>query len=157
MASGLRVLRRFAQILSGPVARGPVSPQTAPLESPGVGRRRAGPSPPLRCPALSGRRSASLDPVAGAAFDAIGVALTGPQILASNLPLAPAKKTDGTSAAWKGVPCQLEALPPDLLAGIVDEAIRDQLDLDLVAEQIEAEERDRIELTRALPSGEGGR
>lgn len=92
-----------------------------------------------------------------AAFDAIRVALTGTQILASNLPLAPAKKTDGRSAAWKGGTCQLEALPPDLLAGIVDEAIRDQLDLDLVAEQIEAEERDRIELTRALPSGEGGR
>jgi hypothetical protein len=89
-------------------------------------------------------------------IEPIRVALTDAQVAAHGLPTAPAKKSDKRSAKWQGGTCQLEALPPDVLAGIVDEAIRDQLDLDLLDEQVEAEERDRIALTRALPSGEVG-
>lgn len=87
-------------------------------------------------------------------IEAVRVALTPAQVEIHGLPTAPAKVTDTRSGSWRGGTCQLEALAPDVLAGIVDDAIRDQLDLGRWAEQVQAEEQDRIELTRALPAGE---
>ena len=87
-------------------------------------------------------------------IEAVRVALTPAQVTTHGLPTAPAKATDTRSGSWQGGTCQLEALAPDVLAGIVDDAIRDQLDLGRWAEQVQAEEQDRIELTRALPAGE---
>ena len=56
---------------------------------------------------------------------------------------------------WSGETCQLEALPPDVLAETVEAAIRGWFDLDLYAEHREFERQERIELLRALPAGNG--
>jgi hypothetical protein len=98
-------------------------------------------------------------------IEPVRVALTGAQVTQYALPTQPTKKPktkahttirENWIAKHDDRTCEAEALPPDLLAKIVREAIEDHLDPALVAEQIEAEERDRIELTRALPSGEVG-
>ena len=70
-------------------------------------------------------------------------------------PTAPAKASDSRSARWSGETCQLEALPPDVLAETVEAAIRGWFDLDLYAEHREFERQERIELLRALPAGNG--
>jgi hypothetical protein len=44
------------------------------------------------------------------------VALTQQQVDEYDLPSTPAKASDSRSAAWEGGTCQLEALPPDVLA-----------------------------------------
>jgi len=85
-------------------------------------------------------------------IEAERVALTPEQVARHDLPTAPAKKSDSRSRDWKGGTCQLEALAPDVLAGIVEDAIEDWFDLDLYAEQIDAEREDRAELL-ALPPG----
>lgn len=82
------------------------------------------------------------------------VALTRGQIEAHELPTAPAKATDSRSASWDGGTCQLEALAPDVLAGIVEGAIRRHLDLDVLDRCREAEREDRAELL-GLPEGAG--
>jgi hypothetical protein len=59
------------------------------------------------------------------------VALTSEQVARYNLPTAPPKKSDSRSKGWTDT-CQLEALPPDVLADIVREAIEESLDGELV-------------------------
>jgi hypothetical protein len=101
----------------------------------------------------------------------VRLALTGDQITQYNLPTAPPKKKpDGTYAdsrtpKWLqradvqmvgGGTVQAEALPPDVLADIVREGIEEWFDLDRLAEEVEAEERDRTGLLRALPRGGEG-
>jgi hypothetical protein len=102
--------------------------------------------------------------------DPVRVALTAEQVGHYGLPTAPPKvvKTK-TGAAHKGREtinarwrerhgdrtAQAEALPPDVLAGIVSEAIEAHLDLDLVRAHQEAEPGARVQLLRALPSGNG--
>ncbi len=56
------------------------------------------------------------------------LALTEAQVELYSLPAAPPEMTGGRLVV------QAEALPPDILAGIVDAAIRERLDMDLVAE-----------------------
>lgn len=82
------------------------------------------------------------------------VALTGRQVEAYDLPTSPAKSTDSRSAKWKGGTCQLEALPPDVLAAWVRGAIEHYLDGDLLTQHEDAEQAERVQLLRALPSGE---
>lgn len=82
------------------------------------------------------------------------VALTGGQVHAYDLPTSPAKSTDSRSAKWKGGTCQVDALPPDTLAEMVEDAIKHYLILDRVAQHDEDEQAERIQLLRALPSGE---
>jgi hypothetical protein len=72
---------------------------------------------------------------AGAFCEALGVdaiftrlALTEQQVDLYGLPAAPPEMTGGRLVV------QAEALPPDILANLVDTAIRDRLDLGLVAE-----------------------
>lgn len=90
-------------------------------------------------------------------IEPVRVALTPIQIATLKLPTAPVKKAKArarrSAAKWTKPTCQLEALAPDVLAKIVDQAIRDELNLTRVDAQIEAEDRDRIALFGALPSG----
>jgi len=81
------------------------------------------------------------------------VALTAAQVADYGLPTATLESDDTRSKGWQGGTCQLEALAPDLLAEIVEAAIVDRLDLERLEGQIEAEDRDRVALLRALPAG----
>jgi hypothetical protein len=81
------------------------------------------------------------------------IALNGHQVAAYGLVTAPAKPTDSRSAKWKGETCQLEALAPDVLAGIVRDAIEVHLDLDKYRAQVAQEDPDLVDLRRALPRG----
>jgi hypothetical protein len=84
---------------------------------------------------------------------AVRVALTAEQVAGYDLPTAPPKKSDKRSKTWKGNTCQLEALPPDVLAEIVEDAIVEQLDLDRLARVLAAEASDRAELLVLPPAG----
>jgi hypothetical protein len=90
-------------------------------------------------------------------IEAVRAALTPVQIATNNLPTAPPKEKDSRSKKWeregKGGTCQLEALPPDLLARVVEQAIRDQLDLEKWEAQVEREPRIRAAALRGLPAG----
>jgi hypothetical protein len=81
------------------------------------------------------------------------VALTADQVEDYELPTAPPKKSDSRSAKWHGEACQLEALAPDVLAGLVDDEIGSWFDYDRLQDEIEAEAEDRTVLMRALPAG----
>jgi hypothetical protein len=83
------------------------------------------------------------------------LALTREQVEAWHLPTAPPKATDSRSRRFDGETCQLEALAPDQLAGLVHEAIQAELDLDRVENQVRQEREDRKELLAALPEGRG--
>jgi hypothetical protein len=57
------------------------------------------------------------------------IALTRVQVADYDLPMSPAK-AGGHSKEWTGDTCRLEALPPDVIAGIVRRSIIDHLDMD---------------------------
>jgi hypothetical protein len=57
------------------------------------------------------------------------LAVTPEQIEGYGLPTAPAKATD--RRAFEGETVQAEALPPDVLAGIVEAAIEAALDMEV--------------------------
>jgi len=88
-------------------------------------------------------------------IEARRVALTRGQVAEHDLPTAPPKTGDSRSKKWKGDTCQLEALPPDVLAGIVKNAIRNEFDLDRYERGVEQERRDRAELLALPPAGDG--
>jgi hypothetical protein len=84
------------------------------------------------------------------------VALTEEQVSRSNLETTPPKDTDSRTANWKGArtgACQLEALPPDKLAELLEAAIRRRLDMRVYKEDLKAEEEERRRITKALPAG----
>lgn len=84
----------------------------------------------------------------------VRVALTAEQVARHELPTAPPKTTDSRSRSWEGGgTCQLEALPPDMLATVVRDAILKWFDDGVLARQIEREHADRVELLRSLPAG----
>jgi len=66
----------------------------------------------------------------------------------------PAKKSDARSKRWVGATCQLEALAPDELAGIVTEEIESLLRESAFNRQVEIEQDERETILRALPSGD---
>jgi hypothetical protein len=78
------------------------------------------------------------------------VALTGDQVDEYDLPTAPPKSSDTRSINWVGETCQLEALPPDTLAEVIDEAIREHLDLGLLDEVRDQEQSERIGISEAV-------
>lgn len=82
------------------------------------------------------------------------VALTSDQVIDHDLPTAPPKDTDSRSARWSGETCQLEALPPDVLADLVAEAIWQWIDLEVFEGHRLSEQADRTELLRMLPAGD---
>lgn len=86
-------------------------------------------------------------------IEPVRVALTADQVCAYGLPTSPAKKSDSRTATWKGETCQLEALAPDDLAHIVEDAIRSRMDLKKLNRQIAIETGERIDLLHSLPAG----
>lgn len=84
------------------------------------------------------------------------VALTAEQVSRFNLETTPPKTTDSRTANWKGArtgACQLEALPPDKLAELLEAAITRRLDMRVYKEDLKAEEEERRRITKALPAG----
>ncbi len=86
-------------------------------------------------------------------LEPLRVALTAEQVEDYNLPTAPPKSDDKRAKRWKGQTCQLEALPPDVLADLVRGAIHAFMDMERVGQVVEAERLDRNDLLRALPRG----
>ena len=83
----------------------------------------------------------------------IRVALTEEQVDIYDLPTAPPKSTDSRTAKWEGEgTCQLEALSPSQISGLLTEAIEDLINLDLVYEEEHQEQADREKIhTLLLP------
>ena len=80
------------------------------------------------------------------------VALTEELIREHDLPTAPPKRTDSRSKRWGGrETCQVEALPPNVLANVLADAIEGYLDQAILKADREAAERRNI--TLALPAG----
>jgi hypothetical protein len=93
------------------------------------------------------------------AFAAVGnaeveferVAVTEDQVQTYELPTAPPKPTDWR--AFSGTTTQAEALPPDILATIVREAIEAHRDSDVHQRTLAREEAERREIRRRLGPG----
>jgi hypothetical protein len=84
------------------------------------------------------------------------VALKPEHIERFNLPTAPPKTTDSRTKNWQGeATCQLEALPPDVLAGLLDATIKTYLNLAVYEQDLKAEEEERRRITKALPAAGG--
>jgi hypothetical protein len=82
-------------------------------------------------------------------------ALTDYQIGAYRLTTYPAKVTDGRSKKWLSTgreTCQLEALPPDILAEVLRSTIERYFDLKQLKIDREAEDKEVLEITRSLPA-----
>jgi hypothetical protein len=80
------------------------------------------------------------------------VALTAEQVDQFALETAPPKPSDSRSVRWKGGTCQLEALPPDVLAEIVRDAILNGFNRQTLKQVLNDERLDRATLL-ALPRG----
>lgn len=91
--------------------------------------------------------------IANLEIHASRVALTAEQVAEHDLPTSPPKATDSRSDRWDGGTCQLEALPPDVLAQIVEDAIFAHMLANPLALELAHEDLDRAELL-ALPPGE---
>jgi hypothetical protein len=77
------------------------------------------------------------------------LAVTPEQIAEHNLPTAPPKSTD--RRAFHGQTCQAEALAPDVLAGILRQALEERIDRRML-DRVQRRERSvRRELARLLP------
>ena len=86
------------------------------------------------------------------------VALTRDQVREYDLPTAPPKATDTRSKGWTGGTCQLEALPPNVIADILAAQIVDLIDLDRLNQDRAQEKADRADITQLLlPAPNGGR
>jgi hypothetical protein len=84
------------------------------------------------------------------------VALKLEHIERLNLPTAPPKSSDSRTKNWHGeATCQLEALPPDVLAGLLDATIKTHINLAVYEQDLKAEEEERRRITKALPSAGG--
>jgi hypothetical protein len=84
------------------------------------------------------------------------IALTAEQVRHYNLPTAPAKATDTRSKSWSGGTCQLEALPPNVIAGILRSAIERHIDHDQFVSDFKAEDEDRRVIRQRLLPAPGG-
>ena len=80
------------------------------------------------------------------------VALTAAQVAAYGLPTSPAKSSSHSTNWTGGGTCQLEALPPNALARLVDAAIRDWVDEDTLEQVLDEERAEKAELL-GLPQG----
>ena len=70
--------------------------------------------------------------------------------------MSPKREKNSHALRWTDeATCQLEALAPDDLALIVELAIQDALDTDLLAEDERIEQQERRELTLLLPAPGG--
>lgn len=78
------------------------------------------------------------------------VALTKDQVRVYDLPTSPAKATDSRSRGWDGGTCQLEALPPNVIADILLMAIHRHFDFIQYGMDEAREEYERDEITQLL-------
>ncbi len=84
------------------------------------------------------------------------VALRGEHIERFTLPTDPPKATDSRTKNWQGEEsCQLEALPPDVLASLLDATIKTYFNLAVYEQDLKAEEEERRRITKALPAPQG--
>lgn len=83
------------------------------------------------------------------------VALTLEQVREYDLPTAPPKATDTRSKSWEGGTCQLEALPPDVIARILLKAILARIDFDQLAFDEDEQEHERTLIAGLLPAPGG--
>jgi hypothetical protein len=94
-------------------------------------------------------------------FRGVRVALTHEQILEHQLPMDPITTRDSRSVAWintgRTEKCELEALPPNVIASLLRSAIEDNIDLDVRERALEreAEEREAIKSLPSVTSMEG--
>lgn len=79
------------------------------------------------------------------------VALTSDQVQAHELPTAPAKTTDSRSKGWDGGTCQLEALPPNVIADILKQAIERRINWVQFNDDLQAQDQDRLMISGLLP------
>jgi hypothetical protein len=89
------------------------------------------------------------------------VALIQGQVAAYRLPTAPAKASDGRTKNWaerrgRDQTCQLEALPPDILARLLEDAIRNELDLEQLDHDLLFESVERRRVAYLLTEGRTG-
>ncbi len=82
------------------------------------------------------------------------VCLTKEQVEAFQLPTAPPKVTDARTKSWTGGTCQLEALPPNMIVGLLRNKIEEFFDFEQLDEDIEAEEQEKILINNLLPAPE---
>lgn len=92
--------------------------------------------------------------VATVTVDFFRVALTKEQVEFYDLPTAPAKASDTRSRSWSGETCQLEALAPDVIAGLLRSVIEAMLNPAQIARDVHQESLDRQQIARALPAPE---
>jgi len=78
------------------------------------------------------------------------IALTEGQVIEHDLPTAPPKRSDSRSVNWVGDTCQLEAMPPDVLASTVQAAIEAHLDLERYEEECDLEAADEDSIARGI-------
>lgn len=78
------------------------------------------------------------------------VALTGDQVEEYDLPTVPPKASDTRSVNWFDETCQLEALPPDTLAQLIEDAIEDELDPDVLQRTRDEEHTERGAIKRRV-------
>jgi len=84
------------------------------------------------------------------------VVLKAEHIERFNLPTAPPKSTDSRTKNWQGeATCQLEALPPDVLAGLLDATVKTYINLATLKQDRKEEEEERRRITKALPAPAG--
>ena len=80
----------------------------------------------------------------------VRVALTEAQVDEHGLPTAPPKASDTRSKSWVGGTCQAEALPPDVLAATVRDAIEEWIDDAVMEESLDTEKLDRQTIVTKL-------
>jgi hypothetical protein len=89
-------------------------------------------------------------------FNPIRVALTQDQVAEHDLPTAPPKSSDSRSVNWSDETCQAEAMPPDLLAETVRDALAEWTDEDTQREVEAKADRERDLIVERLESIEFG-
>lgn len=80
------------------------------------------------------------------------IALTRDQVHLYGLPTAPPKVSDSRSKSWDGGTCQLEALPPNVIAGIVRDQIERHIDQDQFEQDSDMQAHERRLISGLLPA-----
>ncbi len=89
-----------------------------------------------------------LNPDQGITFERL--AITRKQAAEMNLPTAPAKTTDMRARNFDGETVQCEAIPPDVLNGIVRDAIASRIDMAIFQENLDREKQERQALLERI-------
>jgi hypothetical protein len=82
------------------------------------------------------------------------VALTVDQVSAWQLPTRPTKTSDSRSANFDGESVELDAVPPDQLVGLVQQAILEHVDQTLWSQLQERQRQDEAAIRQLVDRGE---